>query len=133
MSGPTRRRPRGIRTGPILAAMVAVVAGCSESPESLGRPIPDGEAVAIRSILSDPASRAGEEVLLEGTLVEVCPTAGGWADLEDSGGDRIRLELSTFTLEPAHRGKACAVAGKVSVATSPPRIYVHGIRLGEGR
>lgn len=70
-------------TAALLSLSVLISFGCSASKGArvtqLGAPIQAGEIVAIDALTDDPKVFAGQRVLIEGTVSEVCQGSGCWA------------------------------------------------------
>jgi hypothetical protein len=102
-------------------------AGCGELPAALGKMAAGDPVLPLAEVLSQEEELVGALVTTEGTLEEVCPTAGCWAVLRE-GSSLMRLELTSFTLTRDYRGRHCRVYGKL-VGTETPKIYVRGLEL----
>jgi hypothetical protein len=55
--------------------------------------VPAGEALEVAALAQDPASYAGEMVVVRGTVREVCQMKGCWLTLQGEGGESIRVTV----------------------------------------
>ena len=81
-----------------------------------GKTIELKETTKISDILKSPADFEGKEVLVEGTILNVCPNRGCWLELSsDIENETIRVKVNdgeiVFPVEA--KGKSALVEGKV--------------------
>lgn len=104
-----------------LFAAVALVLGCSGSrsapPTRIGAPIHLDRSVAIDALADDPREFAGQRVLIEGTVSEVCQGSGCWALVAGPGGKSVyaRSADETVLLPTNCQGAAIRVEGELIV------------------
>lgn len=113
---------------PASFAFVAfLLAGCSPGPREFGR---DDGTLAPLPLAAVAAGKApaGQLLAVEGTLEEICPTAGCWAWIGE-GGARLRLEFVDFTLTQEFRGRRCRAVGKLKSGADPPALIARGLKL----
>ena len=101
---------------PLLLAVVAVSATwylTHPGAKTYGTPV--GAELATVAIGDLDASRVGQQVAIEGTIDQECPTSGCWAVIkDDTGVIRIDTERGGFSL-PLHReGSRVRIVGTVT-------------------
>lgn len=110
-----------------LALVALLLAGCSPGPREFGRD--DGTLVPVPlGIVAAGKAPAGQLLAVEGTLEEICPTAGCWAWL-GADGAKLRLEFVDFTLTRDFEGRRCRAVGKLKSGADPPALVARGLRL----
>ncbi len=112
------------------AATIAVLCGCSDPVREHGTPVGDQTPVLLADVVAGKPAAADSILCVEGTLQEICPTAGCWAYLGD-GKDSLRLEFIDFTLTRDYKSRRCRVLGKLKNDADPPVLLVRGMRLVE--
>jgi hypothetical protein len=110
-----------------LAVVALLAAGCSRGPREFGCDVGATAPLPLKSVAAGRAA-ADELVAVEGTLEEICPTAGCWAWIGD-GGATLRLEFVDFTLGQECRGSRCRAVGKLKSGADPPALMVRGLKL----
>ncbi len=97
--------------------------GCGPKEGVYGQPITETNVVGIGDILKNPEQFDKKTVLIEGKIVEECPT-GGWFMLQDENGVLyVDLHASYFAIPQAvgHKAAAQGVIGK-----DGPRVFMTG-------
>lgn len=84
-----------------LALAVAVVAMAHPAPAqqvvTRGAALGDSPVVDLADALGNPSAYAGEQVILEGTVVKACPMKGCWMELAPDGAARgIRVSFKDY-------------------------------------
>ena len=84
-----------------LALAVAVVAMAHPAPAqqvlTRGAALGDSPVVDLAAALGNPSAYAGEQVILEGTVVKACPMKGCWMELAPDGAARgIRVTFKDY-------------------------------------
>ncbi|NQV71566.1 DUF4920 domain-containing protein [bacterium] len=103
----------------IFLALVLFLSACSEPAfegTTYGQPVSLTETTAISEILDDPTSFLGENVLVEGTIVEVCTSMGCWMDIaSDREFEKIQIKVDdgVIVFPVSARGKKALVEGTV--------------------
>lgn len=110
----------------VMLSFVPWTVGCGDTPHRQGREVGSGRQIPVAEVLRSPEQYSGQEILLSGTIVEVCPTSGCWADLEDER-HRVRLEFASFTLQHSDKGRRVRLLGKLKERSDPPVISTYGI------
>lgn len=105
--------------------------------KSYGAPI-EGTPVSVGDVLADPASLNGKNIVVEGTLSQVCQSMGCWFYLQDpaTSGDpqpkQIYVDLqggAVFVVPKNAVGKHGVVAGRVEPNGSDWKIIGKGVVL----
>jgi hypothetical protein len=104
----------------IFLAFVLLLSACSSEPAiegtTYGQPVSLTETTAISEILDDPTSFLGQNVLVEGTIVEVCTSMGCWMDIaSDREFEKIQIKVDdgVIVFPVSARGKKALVEGTV--------------------
>ena len=101
------------------------MAGCSQHKlgPTLGTPPGSGPAIAIRDLRASP-----NLVLVQGTMIEKCPTAGCWFMLRDSTGViKVDTKDTEFTVTNVPLNSKITVAG-IMTESGERRIIATGMR-----
>lgn len=88
----------------------------AEEVTKYGKDIELKEVTKISAILENPAEFDGKKVLVEGTILDVCPNRGCWLELSsDVENEKIRVKVNdgeiVFPVEA--KGKNALVEGQV--------------------
>ncbi len=109
-----------MNTRPAVAAWLvpfAFLAACATSEEGFtkyGEELTLTETTSISAILADPDALLGEQVLVEGTVVDVCEMAGCWLALageQDGEQLRVKVEDGVIVFPMTARGLRARVEG----------------------
>ena len=79
-----------------------------------GAAIGDSPVVALGDALGNPSAYAGEQVILEGTVVKACPMKGCWMELAPAGaarGIRVTFKDYGFFVPTDVAGRAARMEG----------------------
>lgn len=114
-----------------LAALVAVLAVAvptrAEEPcTSLGKGVSLDTATPAATILAEPDAWAGKEVVVEGTVKDVCEKMGCWAELVADGADPLRVKVKDgeIVFPVSARGARARAQGTVEVQEMTRDEYV---------
>ena len=125
-----------------LAAIVAVAltAAVSFAPTAgaqqvvaRGDAIGDSPLVDLAAALADPAAYAGEQVVLEGTVVKACQMKGCWMELTAAGaarGIRVTFKDYGFFVPTDSAGQAARLEGTFETNFFSPEDADHLIEEG---
>lgn len=101
-----------------LALAVAVVAMAHPAPGqqvvTRGSALGDSPVVDLAAALGNPSAYAGEQVILEGTVVKACPMKGCWMELAPDGaarGIRVTFKDYGFFVPTDVAGRAARLEG----------------------
>jgi Domain of unknown function (DUF4920) len=95
----------------VLAAFPALAA-----EKSYGKGVTLAETASVAKILADPDSYVGKTVRIEGTVVDVCPMAGCWMELEEGDGAsklRVKVDDGVIVFPVTAKGKLAVAEGVV--------------------
>jgi hypothetical protein len=96
---------------------VAFLAACASSENAstqYGEELTLTETTSISAILADPDAHLGDQVLVEGTVVEVCEMMGCWLALageQDGEQLRVKVEDGVIVFPMTARGLRARVEG----------------------
>lgn len=99
-----------------LGVFLLVIIVKAEEGTKYGKEIELKETTKISMILEKPADFLGKKVLVEGTILNVCPNMGCWLDLSSEvENEKIRVKVTdgeiVFPIEA--KGKTALVEGEV--------------------
>ncbi|HYE76971.1 MAG TPA: hypothetical protein VEI97_03200 [bacterium] len=98
----------------------------------------EGTPISVSELLADPASRQGQEVVVEGIMGEVCQSMGCWFYLQDpaTAGEhqpkQIYIDLqmgAVFTMPKDAKGRQARVLGRVEPNGSDWKLIGKGVVL----
>ena len=99
-------------------------AEAAEDAAMLGEPVPAGDALSADDLVADAGAYAGQTVVVEGTVREVCQQAGCWLTLAAADGQTIRVEVPrdetesyVYTFPTDIDGQTVRLAGMLAVET----------------
>ena len=93
---------KGLNRAAIVALAFAVAAAvapraAAQEVVTRGDVLGDSPVVDLAQALHDPSAFAGEQVILEGTVVKACPMKGCWMELAPAGAARgIRVTFQDY-------------------------------------
>lgn len=104
-----------------LTLLVFVLAACSSEPAvfegtTYGQPVSLTERTEISAIADNPTEYLGKDVLVEGTIVEVCTSMGCWMDIaSDREFEKIQIKVEdgVIVFPVSAKGRQALVEGKV--------------------
>ena len=96
----------------IVVGLVPAITGCAKRQEQYGQAISSHQVTSMASILTAPDEYMGKTVIVQGKIVEECPT-GCWFDIQQ-GGAKMRIDIHPAGLAiPQRVGKTVTVEGQV--------------------
>ncbi len=103
-----------LKTLLVIVLLVTIIK--ADQGKKYGKEITLKEKTKLAEILKNPESFVGKKVLIEGTVVDVCPNRGCWIKIaDDKGNQTIRVKVKdgeiVFPLEA--KGKTALVEGEV--------------------
>lgn len=79
---------------PMTLAMVLAAVPALAAEKAYGKGVALAETTSMAKILAEPDAYLGKTVRIEGTVVDVCPRAGCWMELEEGdGGSKLRVKV----------------------------------------
>ncbi len=83
-------------------------------------------SVKVKDFLNAPAQYVGKEVLVEGTVVDVCQKAGCWMVMSDGGRQlRVTMKDHNFAVDKDGAGSWARVQGLVQEIPLDPETTAH--------
>lgn len=112
---------------PLLILFVLALVGCAQPTVTLlGNDPGTAAPLSVHGALSQ---KANSSVVVRGTLIEKCPTAGCWFRLkDDTGVVRVDLKETGFTVTDVPLGTTITVLGKVQRETGDTQLNALGLR-----
>jgi hypothetical protein len=115
----------GTGTGPAvpLKSMLppgVAMAGTTAAPEKFGAPVAEGAALPLATVIKDPDSYAGKQVLVDAKVRNVCTKKGCWMELAEgtdkaATGARVTFKDYGFFVPKDCAGAAARVEGVIEV------------------
>jgi hypothetical protein len=124
--------PEGVEPVPAADAPVGTESGGAAVAESeiswakYGSPITLTDSIKAKALLADPAPHAGQEILVEGTVADVCQKAGCWMVIAD--GDktmRVLMKEHGFSVAKDGAGSWARVQGTLQAVEVPKEEVDH--------
>jgi len=106
-----------------LAILVPFLMAAPAFAQQFGEPLALKDATPISAILADPAALQGELVQVKGTIVDVCPKAGCWVVIRETGADRqitFKVEDGAMVFTPGLKGREITAEGTVALMIPKP-------------
>jgi hypothetical protein len=106
----------------VLAALPALAA-----EKDYGKGVTLAETTSVAKILADPDAWVGKTVRIEGKVMDVCPMAGCWMELEEGGGAaklRVKVDDGVIVFPVTARGKLAVAEGVVEAIPMTREKYV---------
>ena len=123
-----------------LLALALLIGACSEPTiegTTYGQPVSLTQTTAISEIMDDPSSFLGKDVLVEGTIVEVCTSMGCWMDIaSDREFEKIQIKVDdgVIVFPVSARGKTALVEGTVeALDQTAEQAMAHAREMAEER
>jgi len=119
--------------GTLLAGSV-LAAGCGrDGTIEFGGPVEAGAALTVAEVL-DPSHAEGEEVVVTGSISEVCRSAGCWFVVRQVAGGRnhevlVDLEARTWRVPRSVQGRTALVAGRLVGETPDRRLVATALEI----
>ncbi|UCF39225.1 MAG: DUF4920 domain-containing protein [Acidobacteriota bacterium] len=116
-----------LMTGMLLAGSLVAL---SDSGQTLGEGVADGEVTPIADIVSNPDSYKGKIVRVEGKVDAVCTNMGCWMDLKAPAGEKVQIKVQDGVIVfPASAvGKSAIAQGTVDVQELSREDYVNWLK-----
>lgn len=101
----------------VMLSIILLLFGCqSQPPKKFGAELTLKETTKISEILASPKEFVGRQVLVEGTVLDVCSNAGCWMEIEsDQPNQKIKIKVKdgeiVFPVEA--KGKSATAEGIV--------------------
>lgn len=106
----------------VLAALPTLAA-----EKDYGKGVTLTETTSVAKILADPDAWVGKTVRIEGKVLDVCPMAGCWMELEEGDGAaklRVKVEDGVIVFPVTARGKLAVAEGVVEAIPMTREKYV---------
>lgn len=117
------------------AMRVAVVLGLLAIPAAraaeYGSGVKVAEATPISKILADPDAYVGKTVRIEGKVVDVCPMAGCWMELEEGEGKdklKVKVDDGVIVFPMTAKGKLAVAEGTLEAIPMTREKYVEWLQ-----
>ncbi len=117
----------------ILPASILNTACDSSPPEALGEAVDTSQTVSLAELLSESDIPTGSQVVVSGSVVQVCRSAGCWFVLgQDIGEEHHELYVdlkpaASFTLGTTAQGRRVTLQGLLT--GTPPDLELHASGL----
>lgn len=74
------------------------------------------DAMPVGTVIADPTTYVGQNIRVEGTIVDVCEMAGCWLTLGTESGEVLRVKVNDgdMVFPVSSRGKSAEVEGELS-------------------
>ena len=108
-----------------LVFVLAVVPGLAAKEYGKGVTVP--ETTSMARILADPDAWVGKRVRIEGKVMDVCPMAGCWMELQEGDGVsklRVKVEDGLIVFPVTAKGKLAVAEGTVEAIPMTKEQYV---------
>ncbi|MFQ5650677.1 MAG: DUF4920 domain-containing protein [bacterium] len=105
-----------ISTSLCILLTLCVVTCSKEVDKQYGKAITLKDTLAVTELLQNPEVYVGQEVLISGNILDVCPKKGCWIDVAaGSSSDRIQVKVKDdeIVFPLSARGKFAVVQGTV--------------------
>ena len=117
----------------VVSASILTTACDASAPEALGETVDTSQAVSLAELLSEPDLQTEQPVVVSGTIVQVCRSAGCWLVLGQDEGDEhheVYVDLkpaATFTLVASAERRRVTLQGRL--VGTPPDLELHATGL----
>jgi Domain of unknown function (DUF4920) len=108
-----------------LALALTVVPGLAA--KEYGKAVTVPETTSMARILADPDAWVGKRVRIEGKVMDVCPMAGCWMELQEGDGVsklRVKVEDGLIVFPVTAKGKLAVAEGTVEAIPMTREKYV---------
>lgn len=91
-------------------------APAAEEQSQFGTEFTVADAMPVGTVIADPTSYVGQNIRVEGTIVDVCEMAGCWLTLGTESGEVLRVKVNDgdMVFPVSSRGKSAQVEGELS-------------------
>lgn len=117
-----RTRAFALTLALVLAAVPALA-----GEKDYGKGVTLTETTSVAKILADPDAWVGKTVRIEGKVMDVCPMAGCWMELEEGDGAaklRVKVDDGVIVFPVTARGKLAVAEGVVEAIPMTREKYV---------
>jgi hypothetical protein len=84
------------------------------------------DVVNVKTVLAEPAPYIGKEILVEGTIVDVCQKAGCWMVMSDGSQEiRVLMKEHGFSVDKDGAGALARVQGTLEAVEVSPDEVAH--------
>lgn len=107
------------------ALALAVTSGLAAKEYGKGTTL--AETTSMAKILADPDAFVGKKVRIEGKVMDVCPMAGCWMELEEGDGVsmfRVKVDDGVIVFPVTAKGKLAVVEGTIEAIPMTREKYV---------
>lgn len=119
----------------VLVFALAIAPGLAA--KEYGKGVTVAETTSMARILADPDAWVGKRVRIEGKVMDVCPMAGCWMELEEGDGVsklRVKVEDGVIVFPVTAKGKLAVAEGTVEAIPMTREKYVEWLaHLAEER
>ena len=108
-----------------LVFVLAVVPGLAA--KEYGKGVKVAETTSMAKILADPDAWVGKRVRIEGKVMDVCPMAGCWMELQEGDGAsklRVKVDDGVIVFPVTAKGKLAVAEGTVEAIPMTREQYV---------
>jgi hypothetical protein len=109
----------------VLVLALAVVPSLTAKEYGKGTTL--AETTSMAKILADPDAWVGKRVRIEGKVMDVCPMAGCWMELEEGDGAsklRVQVDDGVIVFPVTAKGKLAVVEGTIEAIPMTREKYV---------
>lgn len=110
----------------ILALVLAAVPTLA-AEKDYGKGVTLAETTSVAKILADPDAWVGKTVRIEGKVLDVCPMAGCWMELEEGDGAaklRVKVDDGAIVFPVTAKGRLAVAEGVVEAIPMTREKYV---------
>lgn len=111
----------------VLSVLAFVPSLQADEGKSYGSGVTVAETTSMAKILADPDAWVGKKVRIEGKVVDVCPMAGCWMEMEEGeGGTKMRVKVAdgVIVFPVDAKGKLAVAEGVVESIPMTREKYV---------
>ena len=117
---------------PLFLSALLLASSAAGAATPYGKPLPEGETVAVSDAIADFAAHADKPQRFSGRITEVCQAEGCWMVLEDNGQTaRVMFKDHAFLIPKDSSGRA-QVGGVLSRKELTPEQVAHLEEDGKG-
>lgn len=112
---------------PILFLVLALAVVPGLTAKEYGKGTTLAETTSMAKILADPDAWVGKKVRIEGKVMDVCPMAGCWMELEEGDGVsklRVQVDDGVIVFPVTAKGKLAVVEGTIEAIPMTREKYV---------
>lgn len=116
-----------IRAFVLTLALVLAALPVLAAEKDYGKGVTLTETTSVAKILADPDAWVGKTVRIEGKVMDVCPMAGCWMELEEGDGAaklRVKVDDGVIVFPVTAKGKLAVAEGVVEAIPMSREKYV---------